>query len=467
MSRVSKFLKSSGIYLVGSILAKAVSFFMLPLYTNRISTAGMGWYDVSNAYLNIIVPIVCVSIWSAILRFSLERDSEEEKYAVIGSAMTFFAFSAALFAAGAAVLGHFTEIADLPLITLLGLALMLQNCYSNIARALGCDAVFSLSGVIGALVNCAANLVLILCFDLQEQSLFIALTLGLLSQSAVMEAKVHFLRRISFRRPDFALIGRMLRFSFPLAVNSVCFWFLSGYDKVAVSKLLGLEASGIYAVAAKYTYVIGLISGCFSMAMQETLFSMKNSEEEKAEFYSAASNYIMKSLMYGLLLMMPFVYFSFPLLIGKEYAAAFRLIPLYLLATAANFYSNYLGDIFSTEKKTAVVFFSTVAAAAVNMAVFHLLVGRCGVQAANIGLTAGFLVDISVRLRILRRWKPISVDFRMLLFTGALFGASCYVCLERGDAENLVWALGIIALTLFEFRDLLKKAAARIRAPIP
>ena len=87
MTKAKKFLKSSFIYFVGNILTKIISFFLLPMYTNYIPTGGMGYYDVINTYMNIIVPIVSVTIWAAILRYCFDFENRDDKYKVIFNAM--------------------------------------------------------------------------------------------------------------------------------------------------------------------------------------------------------------------------------------------------------------------------------------------------------------------------------------------------------------------------------------------
>ena len=49
-SPLMRFIKSSGIFFIGSVLSKAMSILMLPLYTNRIPTDSMGYYDLSLTY---------------------------------------------------------------------------------------------------------------------------------------------------------------------------------------------------------------------------------------------------------------------------------------------------------------------------------------------------------------------------------------------------------------------------------
>lgn len=457
MTRAKKFLKSSFIYFVGSILTKIISFFLLPMYTNYIPSKGMGYFDVANTYLNIIIPIISVTIWSAILRYCFDYKDLEGKYKVIFNAMAAMLGSMLIYTIAAAIFGFIGNLQYLLLIYLMGIAMILQNCYSNMARALGYNTTFAASGVVGGLVNCGSNVFMILCLHMREESLFIALTLGLFAQVIVMERKVKFLRHISVKLYDKQLLIDMLRYSFPLALNSTCFWFLSSYDKIGISNILGLSANGVYSVAGKYTYIVGLVSDCFTLAMQEMLFSMGNQKDGKAEFYTVTSNYFIKFLMYGLLLLLPFVYFSFPFLIAKEYSAAFPLIPIYLFATVESVYSGFLGDIFAAEKKTAAVFYSTIVAAGVNVAVFHLLVGKLGIQAANIALAIGFLANIIIRIVILRKSFHLKIDYKMFLFTLVLFAVGSWIYFAHAKLVNLIWFTCVLALTIFEFRDIIVK----------
>ena len=47
MSSTKKFFKSSMVYFMGNVLTKIISFFLLPLYTTRISTDEYGYFNTS------------------------------------------------------------------------------------------------------------------------------------------------------------------------------------------------------------------------------------------------------------------------------------------------------------------------------------------------------------------------------------------------------------------------------------
>mgnify|MGYP005761705669 CR=1 FL=1 len=463
MSILIKFLKSSGIYFVGNVLTKLVSFFLLPLYTTHIPPNQSGYFDLSYSVLSVLVPIVFLEIWSAIMRYTFDYNDEEDQFKVLFNGMLIFIGSLIIFTIGAFTLGSFIQIDYLPYVFLYGVFTALQTCYSYIVRTYGYNITFAISGIIGSIINSLSNIIMILIFHMQITSLYLASIFGLFVQVIIMEWKMKVFSHFSFRLFDKNLIKQMIIFSLPLALNTACFWFLSGYNRVGISNLLGLDATGVYSIAAKFTYVIGLVSNCFSLAWQELVYSMGNRNEEKSKLYSVASNYYIKFLMFGLLLLLPLVQLVFPLFVKNQYMSAYSLIPLYLLATVASIYSGFLGNIFSAEKKNNIIFNSTIVAAIVNVSLFHILVSVLGIQAANIALFCGFFVNIIMRLLLLRQSVSIHLNYKMIIFTFTLFGVLFAIYMTNNYIINGISFVVIAVITLYSFRDLISLFINKVR----
>jgi O-antigen/teichoic acid export membrane protein len=304
----------------------------------------MGYYNTSVNYLNILIPVVCLEIWSAIMRYMFDYDKQEDRYKSVYNGLAIFACSVAAYTAIFVVLDIFMDIQCLWLIYLYGLFTMLQNVYTYSARGLGYNTTFAVSGLVGSLVNCLSNIFMILVLHMTLESLYIAMIIGLLTQVLIMESKVRLISHCKGFHIEKDTVKSMTAFALPLALNSACFWFLSGYNSVAITNTLGLEANGIYAVAGKFTTALSLVSTCFTLAWQELVFSMGNEKEDKSAFYTKASNYYILFLYAGLLALVPFIKLIFPIMIDDSYSASFMLVPLYLLATVASIYSNFLGQ---------------------------------------------------------------------------------------------------------------------------
>lgn len=449
-----RFLKSSAIYFAGNVLTKVISFFLLPLYTSRIATGDMGYYDVSVSYLSILTPVICMEIWSGILRYIYDYEALRDKYKAVFNGLVIFGVSLILYTVLFVILGFVADIQYLLFIFLYGLFTMLQNIYSYVARGLGYNTTFAVSGIIGSLVNSVSNIIMILGFGMTLDSLYLAMIIGLAVQILIMESRIKLIKNMSVKFFESDLIKSMVRFSLPLCLNSVSFWFLSGYNRVGISNVLGLDANGLYSVAGKFTYALTLVSICFNMAWQELVFS-KGNESDKSDFYTAASNYYIKFLAVGTILFLPAIQVVFPFFIAPAYQEAFAYVPLYVLATAVSIFSSFQGNIFSAEKHNGVLMVSTLVAAAVNVALFHLLAKPLGVQAANIALLAGFTVNVVLRMLLLRKMARIRIDYRFLFAALLVFALACYVYFTNNVLWNILFALVVLGLTVYLFRDLI------------
>lgn len=466
MSNANRFIKSSAVYFVGNVLTKVISFVLLPMFTIYISTEDMGYYDLSVSYLNILVPVIGMEVWSAFLRYMFDFENKEDKYRVIFNGMVIFSGSTVVYCLLFAVLGIVTDVRCLFLIFFYGWFTILQNIYSFVARGLGFNTTFAVSGIISSLVNSVSNIVMVIGLNMRLESLYIAYILGHIAQILILESKVKIFRHLSFKLLDKQLLVSMLKYSLPLSLNSAAFWFLSSYNKVGVANILGLENNGIYSVAGKFTAALTLISTCFSMAWQELVYS-KGNETDKSDFYTSASNYYIKFLMVGLLLLVPVVQVVFPfMVVGEGYKSAFEFIPLYLLATVASIYSNFLGNIFGAEKKTGVIMFSTLVAAVVNVAVLHLLIGTMGVQAANISLLCGFIVNIVVRIVLLNKTAKIRLDYKFIILSVLLFAGATVIYLKNNIWLNLAFAALVLIFGIFVFRPFIRSGLKIVKSKL-
>lgn len=466
MSNANRFIKSSAVYFVGNVLTKIISFILLPMFTIYISAEDMGYFDLSVSYLNVLIPVIGMEIWSAILRHMFDFENSNDKYRVIFNGMIIFSGSTAVYCLVFVALGIVADVRCLILIFFYGWFTILQYIYTYVARGLGHNTAFAVSGIVSSLVNSISNIIMIVGLGMRLESLYIAFILGLLAQLAILESKVKILRHISFKLIDKKLLVSMLKYSLPLSLNSAAFWFLSSYNRVGIANTLGLESNGVYSVAGKFTAALTLVSTCFSMAWQELVYS-KGNEKDKSDFYTTASNYYIKFLMIGLLLLVPAVQLVFPfMVVGEDYKSAFEFIPLYLLATAASIYSSFLGNIFAAEKKTGVVMFSTLVAAAVNVTILHSLIGTLGIQAANISLLCGFIVNNIIRIALLNKTAKIRLDFKFIILAVLLFAASCVIYLTNNIWLNLAFASLVLLGTVVMFRPLLRRGIQVVKSKL-
>ena len=91
-----KIVEKTGLYFIGNFSSKILTALLVPIYAFYISSEDLGTYDYSQTIMNIVIPIVFVSIWEAIIRFILgEKDKEDQNKKLATSA--FFTVCMCLF----------------------------------------------------------------------------------------------------------------------------------------------------------------------------------------------------------------------------------------------------------------------------------------------------------------------------------------------------------------------------------
>lgn len=457
MKEIKNFTKSTFIYFLGTVGAKMVSFLLLPLYTAYIAPEAYGTYDLNITYTFLFTSFFFLDIWCGIMKFIFEKQSESEKQSVTYNGIIIFATSAIIYSLALWIFGWYGKIQYLTWVILYGLFFCIQNLYGYLARSFGHNLSFAVSGIAATALTACVNIILLVIVGMDYQSLYISFIAGVLIQCIILEFKLKVLSNFSFRFLNRYIIKELLYFSLPLSLNELCYWFLTGYNRVYISRILDTEANGYYAVASKFGGILIIVSSCLNMAWQELAFGKGEKSEENGRFYSKATDLYLSSLMGGAALLLPIIYIAFPFLIDSEYAAAKVLIPINILATLASILYTFLGNIISTYKKNHVLFQSTLVACIVNIICLHLFVKSLGVEAANIALLAGYCVSDFMRIKNIKKIVPYHLNWKLYV---ALLPLIIWMMLAYWNNSILLlsvgFAFGIILVGIIGFLKLQK-----------
>ena len=84
MNRIKYLMKNSLIFALGTIGTKLINFLLVPLYTNVLLPSEYGIADLVFTLGTFLVPVLILNINEAILRFSLDKESDSNKIMSIG-----------------------------------------------------------------------------------------------------------------------------------------------------------------------------------------------------------------------------------------------------------------------------------------------------------------------------------------------------------------------------------------------
>ena len=78
-------IKNTIIFTIGNLGSKFISFFLIPLYTNALSTSQYGVVDLITTVGTVAIPILTLNICESVMRFALDKDANHEKITQIGT----------------------------------------------------------------------------------------------------------------------------------------------------------------------------------------------------------------------------------------------------------------------------------------------------------------------------------------------------------------------------------------------
>lgn len=453
MSRIKRFIQTALTYLAGNIFSKLVTFFLIPLYTNRLTTAEYGDYDVTVTVVTLLVSVAFFQIWDGMFRMSFDFEETEDKYAVISVCFKGYLLGIAAFTILYFILARVLNFQMLFLPYLFGISFGLQYMYSFATRIFLNNKLFVISGSVNTFTIAVVNIVLIVFFHMGVQSLYLAQIAGALIQILIIEANLHLIPNMLGKRFDLEIIRRVLRFSVPLCIATISYWLLSGFTKITINRVCGAEDNGLFAVASSLSNMAVIAVNVFQFAWNETAYLMAN-EDNRASIYKKSLDLLFCTVWIccaGLCTLISLIY---PFYIGDAFQSSSVIVPYLMIGVSANAIAGFLGTLFMTEKKTTSIMTSTFIAAAVNLSFSVFAARKFGLDGAVLVLTASFVLLMVLRLSQIRKELKITVSKQSLLSLIPVLISVFLFRHEAGIVVNIVYILVLIVIYFLLFQRL-------------
>ena len=130
---LTKVIKHSGIYAIGVVLSKGISFFLIPVYTHFLTPRDYGILELLDLLIFFTTNLSAMGIYAAVFRFYAAYESEQDKKEVIATALLYTAAGSLIFTAGLeffapTVAGLILRRPDLaPYVRIVALTFLLSN----------------------------------------------------------------------------------------------------------------------------------------------------------------------------------------------------------------------------------------------------------------------------------------------------------------------------------------------------
>lgn len=434
MAKLRLFIENFLVYGLGGIISKIVPLIMVPIVTRLMPNSSyFGVSDLSNTIVQFGSALAVMGMYDAMYRMFFEKDEESYKKRICSTALIFTIFSSfvvfllmILFRKPLAqyVLGNQKYAYVIYLSAMATLVGATNSIISAPTRMQNKRKIFLVTNTVSPILSYAVSIPLLL-----KGHYIIALPLAAVVSGITMEMAFGVLNHSWFRvrEFDFKLLKQLLVIAVPMLPNFLIYWVFNSCDKVMITNLIGVDASGIYSVSSKLGHCSQLIYTAFAGGWQYFAFSTMKEKNQ------VASN----SKIYEYLAIISFVAtaficaWSFPIfkvLFTEEYLSGFISAPYLFLAPLLQMLFQVACNQFLVVKRTWPNMLILSSGAVINILLNLTLIPRLGIEGASIATLSGYIVANIVCLIVLCNMKLMIVSKRLLL---SVFFIMAYMILWR------------------------------------
>ena len=463
MSKESRLLKNTAILAVGNICTKCVSFFLLPLYTAKLSTGEFGSVDIVTTYTSLFTIILTLQMELAVFRFLVEaRDNPDEQKNYITTTLVVVLVALSIFLPLCAAVLIKIRYAFTIYFLINTAGSVLNTVVLQLPRGLGDNTTYAAGSCISGSLNICLNVLFVAILDLGVEGMLTSCILSTAICCIFVACRiklVRYLKRKGFCKKN---AKKMLAYALPLVPYTMSWWIIDSSDRTIISAYIGVAANGIYAVANKFSSVFNMVSNIFQTAWMESACENVN-EEDRNQYYSETINTAVKfysSCNIGIIAALPF-FLTF--LVDASYAEVYYYIPILLTAAMFHAVSAMYGALFFAFKKTKEAAFSAVLSAVINIGINLLLIPQIGLYAPAISTLAAYMTIAIQRYFKMKKQCGIILDPKYLITELIVYVAVglAYYCGNR--IFQAISLLLVIPYCLFANRAFLSKSVGKIK----
>jgi O-antigen/teichoic acid export membrane protein len=419
-----RFLKDSAVYGVTAVVARGLSFLLIPLYTRALSPSDYGVVDMIVVFASLANLTVALEISQALARFYADSDDAMERRRYASTALWFTLGMYLLFWGVCAMaaprlrdvlLGPGASVDTMQLGVAFAVAYGLFYLVQSQLRWQLQPLRFAMANLAMTVATLATAIVLVGWLRRGVDGVLVAQLAGQVVGIVVGGS----LARTSFGLVfDRAKCRAMLRFSVPLVPASMAVFVTLYVDRFALRELRSLADVGLFAVGYRVAAISGLLMVAFQSALLPLVYAHHAEPEAPRQLARIFRLFVAGALLLcvGLSAFAPEV---LRVVTTREFHAAAIVVPLLAPAILlANMYVFTPG--LSIAKRTGAVAVLNVAGAVLNIVLNLLLVPHLGIVGAALATLVSAAAVFNAYMVLSQRHYPVPHDWRALLLASGM-----------------------------------------------
>lgn len=456
MEKYKYLLKNVGIMTLASFGTKILSFLMVPLYTNILSTKSYGTYDIYQTTLFLIVPVLSLNIADGIMRFSLDKEYDKQEVFMVGVRRYIIAcILCILFVVLNQIFSLIETLTLFPQFFILYFVTsLLSDVLNNYARGIEKISDVAVGGIIGAVSMLSLNILFLIILKKGLAGYFIANCMSFVCTDLYLIIKLKIWKLIRFKRENNLLKKEMVKYSIPMGLGNIGWWINNVSDRYIVTWICGLAANGVYSVAYKIPSLLSMFQQIFNQAW--TISAVKEYDQDSREFYSTIYKVYNMCMVVTCSILILLDKIIAKILFGADFYLAWKYAPFLMISVVFGAMVQLLGGIFSAAKESKAFGNTILIGAVANIIMNITFVYICGPLGAAIATSLSYMIIWILRLYKVTRKMKLNVDLsRDVLSYILLYIQAGLLLLYSNQWKGYCIQIGICILTfLIYYKDI-------------
>lgn len=450
-------LKNTVIFSIGNFGTKIISFFLVPLYTNILTTREYGTVDLIYTIGMVLVPLLTLNIGESIMRFALDKDADCDK--IMSTGITILIFGAIIGLLILPIANLFESVSNYSIyIYLYTLTLAFSQIFLCYLRGKEFLLKYSIGNIIQSLTIAIFNIIFLIGMKKGIEGYLMAYILANVCTGlyGFWAGKVNLvIKKYSI---DIELSKNMIKYSVVLIPNSFMWWIMNSSDRMMVSAMISVTANGVYAVAYKIPTLLSTITTIFNQAWSYSAIR-EDESEDKEEYNNRVYDNLVTIVIVvatGLLMIMkPFL----SVYVGKEYYAAWHYVPYLIVGFVFMTLGSFIATSYTVHKDSMGFLISGTVGAIINLILNFILIPMMGVSGAAFATCISYFGVFAYRIKDTQKYIKLRVFKRKQICGYALLilsAMTCYLDNCIGQTLLVIEFIFIILLNKEFVKDMLK-----------
>ena len=455
MNSYKKLVSNSAIFAVGNLGSKLISFLLVPLYTYYLSTSEYGTVDLTITTVNMLLPIVSLSIFEAVLRFVMDKENDSE--VILSNSIVIAALGFVALFLFYPILRYFNVLEDnLIYLYIILFFLMYEKIFAQYTRAVGKIKLFAINGILLTFTTGFLNIVFLVYLNMGVVGYYLAMILAYAISVVFLIVSTKAYSVIHFGKLKKSTMQTLLAFSIPMVPNSLMWWLINASSRYFIRIFVGISANGLFAVASRIPSLLNIVNQIFTQAWQLSAIEEFNSKN-KSEFYTNVFSYLSAMMFIGTSVVLVILKPAFETLFASDFYTAWKVVPFLLLGAVFSSFSGFLGTNYVAAKQTKGVFKTSVYGGIISLVLNGVFIPTMGVVGAGLSSMLSFFVMFIIRfydtreyIKMKIRWKNFLLNLAVLLLqTGILL-------IDFSRSLEIVIQIGLLIVIIIINKNLLK-----------